>query len=560
MPRSAKITFAIITLSWFLLSSNQKNWSRDQIKADVVSYYSYLPALFIDHDLSLSFLNHPEGHANGRYWAGKAPNGAYVIKTSMGLSLVYLPSFLIAHYVVAPLGGYVRNGYTEAYQACLAGGSFVFLFLGLYYLRKTLLQFYSETIALWTIVSVYFGTNLLWYSYGEALMPHEFMFAFISFLLYLTIRWHQQPTLKTSMLLGIVCGIIIIVRPVDVLFCSIPLLYGSWNKQYLQTKLNLILQNWGKVLMMVSIVFLMQLPQLFYWKTLTGNWFYNSYPGERFFWNHPHLLQGLFGFRKGWLLYTPIMLFAVVGLFYMKNKEKDFLLSIAILLPVFCFILFCWWSWWYGGTFGMRPMIDIYALLAIPMAASFETWMKIRWSKIATTICICFFIALNLFQTYQYNNFIIHFDSMTAQAYWHVFGRYEKPDHWWETLRLTDPLRAQRGLPEEYTLQEIFEGSYFLRTHDNKVISCDAFGNLSQIENYDYTVPEHFSFIPASNNSAIIKATNGCYITVNDSNHLEAKAQEAEQATAFEIKLLGDNKLELHAGGFCKLIRLYMSN
>ncbi len=558
MTKSSKITFAIITIAWFLLSSNQKNWSRNQVKADVVSYYSYLPAFFIDKDLKLTFLDSPNTPHSGLYWAEQTPDGKHVIKTTMGLSILYLPFFAIAHYIVAPLGGYLRNGYTEAYMACLAAGSFVYLLLGLLFLRKTLLKFYSEKITLWVIISIFFGTNLLWYSYGEALMPHQFVFSLVSFLIYFTIQWYQTPTIKTSIILSIICGMIILVRPGDMLLCLFPLLYGAPNKNYFKEKITIVKQNFWKIILILTIIIIIQLPQLLYWKTVTGSWFYNSYTGERFYFNHPHIIEGLFGYRKGWLLYTPMMGFSIIGLFMLKNNAKKLLLAIALILPLFIYILFCWWSWWYGGSFGMRPFIDIYAMLAIPMGASFTFLMKTKIRKIITTTIISFFILLNMLQIYQYNNFILHFEAMTKESYWYVFGKVEKPDNWWAKLRLPYPIRSTKGLPEAYTKQQLLQGSYILRAANNKLINADSAGAIIETENYSWNVAEHYTFINTSNNKIILLATNQKYVSVNNKNNLVATSESKENATEFELTLLEDNKIELSAGDFKKMVRVYM--
>ncbi len=559
MTKSSKITFLCIFISWFLLSSNQKNWSRDQIKADVVSYYSYLPAVFIDHDITLNFLNHTEIPVKGRYWPLTTPEGHYIIKTSMGMSILYLPFFLIAHYIVGPLGGYECNGYTEAYQACLAVGCFIYLFIGLLFLRRTLLLFYSEKITLWVIISVYFGTNLLWYSYGEALMPHQFIFALVSLMMYFTIKWYEQATIKRTLTLGIICGLIILVRPSDLPFCLFPLLYGKADKHYLAEKLNLIKTNWTKISLILFVVFLIQIPQLLYWKMVTGQWLYNSYTGERFYFNHPHILEGFFGYRKGWLLYTPIMAFAIIGFFFIKNEAKKIVLGSLVILPIFFFVVFCWWSWWYGGSFGMRPVIDLYAVFAIPMGASYTFLMNRKWKKLITITLISFFILLNMLQIYQYNNFILHYEAMTKESYWYIFGKVEKPDHWWDKLRLTDPVRAMKGLPEELSMEEISTGTFYLRNSENKLVITDSAQNILITENYGWDISERFTFIPVSPGYVVIIATNGKYITIDEKNEMKANGDKKENATIFQCTFKGDNKVELHSGNFNQPFRLYMA-
>ena len=86
------------------------------------------------------------------------------------------------------------------------------------------------------------------------------------------------------------------------------------------------------------------------------------------------------------------------------------------------FICFSWWTWWYGGSFGSRPMIDSYALLAIPMASFIEAiFSRLKIIFISLCFVLLLFISLNLFQTYQRRIDLIHFDGMTFKAYKVVF-------------------------------------------------------------------------------------------------------------------------------------------
>ena len=145
----------------------------------------------------------------------------------------------------------------------------------------------------------------------------------------------------------------------------------------------------------------------------------------------------MFGFRKGWLVYTPVMAFALVGLFFMRGKAAMARNGIMAVLVVHVYITLSWWCWWYGGTFGQRPMIEVYPLLALPLCALIEQWHGVmrpaRWAGIALG---GFLILLNVFQTYQYELGLLHYDSMTRELYLEQFGRLapvegfdEKLDH-----------------------------------------------------------------------------------------------------------------------------------
>jgi hypothetical protein len=105
------------------------------------------------------------------------------------------------------------------------------------------------------------------------------------------------------------------------------------------------------------------------------------------------------------------------------KANHPFKTSVLVLLPIYLYLVSSWWCWWYGGSFSQRSMIDIYPLLALPLAAFiFQiSHFSVNKQKAIFTI-ITLFVLLNIFQTVQYKYNIIDFDGMTAKEYVQVFG------------------------------------------------------------------------------------------------------------------------------------------
>lgn len=116
---------------------NEKHWKDERrvIEWDAISYYAYLPAAFIYNDLSLSFADNYRGPHKFIVWPDKGPEGRYVIKTSMGLSMLWSPFFLTGH-AAAILTGADAGGYSPPYKFFLLVSALSFLATGLVYLRK----------------------------------------------------------------------------------------------------------------------------------------------------------------------------------------------------------------------------------------------------------------------------------------------------------------------------------------------------------------------------------------------------------------------------------------
>jgi len=202
---------------------------------------------------------------------------------------------------------------------------------------------------------------------------------------------------------------------------------------------------------MLVCAVLVWLPQLLYWKSVTGTWLYYSYgTNERFFFDNPHLLSVLFGFRKGWLIYTPVMIFALIGIGMLWKNNKKYFYPTVLFLITNIYVVSCWWCWWYGGGFGMRALIECYAVLAIPLA-TFLTWMVKQKlpAKIPLLIIFVAITTLSVFHTFRYHFGTIHYDAMTKEAYFHSFWRVRSNKEFKSLLIDPDYKAARKGEKEQ---------------------------------------------------------------------------------------------------------------
>jgi hypothetical protein len=441
----AAIILVLLCSVWFQFSVKKWRWDA-VIQWDVKSYYSYIPATFIYNDLTFEFIdNNPELYGE-RFWPAKTPDGKYVEKMTMGMAVMYGPFFAVAHLLAKPLG-YPADGFSRPYQFFLSIGALFYLLLGLIFLRKLLLRFFKEPAAAITLVLITLGTNLWYYSTLEPGMSHTYSFALFAIFLYVLDRWLERAKVSHAVVLGIVCGLISLVRPTNALVGVFFLFWNVSNIKEIKERVFLLVGRWKTLLIMLSIAITIWIPQLLYWKIQTGQFFYNSYGEEGFFFNSPRIIEGLFSFRKGWFIYTPIMLVASAGFFILRKFAKGAFIAIVIFMMINVYVIFSWWSWWYGGSFGARPMIESFVFMAFPLAAVVQ-WAFSRKSiiKISVFFVLSAFTILSVFQTFQYYYGAIHWDSMTREAYFKSFGKL-KPfpgleDYW----RAPDYEKALKGI------------------------------------------------------------------------------------------------------------------
>lgn len=389
---------------------------------DVFGYYLYLPSFFIYHDLTgVGFLHelmaqyHP---ASSNYHAIPLDNGNVVMKYSMGQSVFYLPWFIVGH-LWAKLSSYPADGLSYPYQASIFWGAMCYAAAGLWLIRKVLLGFFSDAAVGMSLVLLVIATNYLNYVSFDGAMTHNHLFTMYAALLYVTISWHKRPTLPKGIIIGVLCGLAALTRPTEVICVLLPLLWGVYNKETLLSKWHFIKENWLHVAAAILVMGLVGSLQLIYWKYCSGHWLVYSYEDQGFSFLRPHLINGLFSFKKGWLVYTPVMTFAILGLIPLYLGHRKLFWAVAIFSAINIYITFSWDIWWYGGSFGARAMVQSYAVWLIPFAA-FWQWAfasKLRWVPLLPVLGV--FIWLNLFQTYHSHtpNGLMYPDGLT-QKYW----------------------------------------------------------------------------------------------------------------------------------------------
>tara|TARA_X000000950_G_scaffold120607_1_gene151188 strand:- start:3841 stop:5241 length:1401 start_codon:yes stop_codon:yes gene_type:complete len=426
-----KVSFVRLTLIGILLIQigvilNIRPWRNAEkknalINWDVTSYYSYLPAIFVHKDLKFEFLNNSEVNyaEKHQFWPETAPNGNKVIKTTMGMSVLYFPFFIISHIYSLVNDKVVANGFSKPYEIGLTFSSIFYMMIGLFFLAKVLRSIYDEKKVSILLFLVFLGTNLFYYATTEPCMSHVYTFSLASVFMYITMKIYEKNNWKFFIFLGLISGLLFLVRPTNILFILAFLLYKIESFSSLNKRLYWLIQHYKKLTISIVISVLIGSVQFFYWKWATGNWFFNSYVGEQFYFNQPRIIEFLFSYRKGWLVYTPIFVFSFLGLYKMYVRKNPWFFSILIMLPVLVYLFSSWWCWWFGGGFGMRPMIDYYPLLIIPLGEILST--KISYKKYILNFILAGFVSLNLFQTLQRRNLVIHWDSMSKESYWAFF-------------------------------------------------------------------------------------------------------------------------------------------
>lgn len=341
---------------------------------------------------------------------------------TMGMAITYMPAISVGYVVTELMGIDHNSGKNHIYKHLLFYLGLLYTMAGLIFIRMILKRWFNEMTISMVIVLIFFGTNLYYYNINEPIMAHPVSFFLVTAFVYFSLQWIKKPTVKTALLAGAILGLTTLIRPTNALIILVPVVYILFKTPGNISIKEFKMSHWLQILLAGFLSVLIFFPQLFYWHYYTGVWFNYSYGKEGFFFDKPAILQVLFSFRKGWFIYTPVMLLIIPGAVFCFKENKPVFWAVIIFFVLNLYIISSWWCWWYGGSFGMRSLIDSYGILSIFIAYAISHLLKSKkWVIGSVGLILVFLIYVNLYQTRQARICRIHYDSMTYAAYKKVF-------------------------------------------------------------------------------------------------------------------------------------------
>ena len=462
MKTQHPISFFIgLIILCFILSLVVYNISILTLSWDVMGYYVYLTQLLVHGDIhihSLEFYRHIEDtyqNTSTLYQFVNTHSGEYITKYPYGWALLNAPFILIGH-LYAVVFDFPVDGFSKPYQIAALCSSFFYTVLGVYWFRKVLLYFFSDRWTGFILIAVLLGTNYLHVNYQTPGMVHVYLFSLYAALFLQTIRFHQTYKLKNALLIELIIGLMIAIRPTEIVAVLIPLLWGVSSKSELLARFKSVYSNHRKLYLLAFLIAsLCVFPQLLYWKLTTGSWLFYSYnnAGEGLDLFSPHTFNFLLSFRKGWWIYTPIMFLATLGFYHVYRKNKPIFLALFSYFLLNLYLVSSWTTWWYAASFSQRAIEQSYPIMGITLGYFLISQRK--WRGVVLSLCSVLII-FNLFQTYQYYHRILPYDRITKDYYFSVFGQLEPPSEAQLKLLSIDHNKAAFNNEDQYLKVKTF--------------------------------------------------------------------------------------------------------
>ncbi len=404
--------FAVcLALAFRLTFKDGKAVGTGVFASDRSIYYVYLPATFIYGWDVNKFPHHCDTLYKGfilDYKTGKIVN-----KMTCGVAILWTPFFLATH-AIAKSFDLQPDGFSDFYQHMAVIPPVFFLVLGLFFLTRFLQNYFPRLIVYGSALFILTGTNLYYYGLFEGLMSHVHSFFLFALYLFLIKKFFakEKPSLPGFALISVVVSMAILVRPTNLIILPWFFLMDATGAKKIGCRIRIFLKP-QFLLTFFVLCFLVFLPQLIYWKYVSGSFLHYSYGPEGFFyWKNPVILPLFFSPLNGLFLYNPMVLFFVAGSLLMIIKRKANGLLLLVTFALVAYISGSWHMWFFGGSFGSRPFVEYYALLSLGFGTILTEIVRLR------NLFVRYMVVLLLIGFSYYNLLLIHHSCWYTGSVW----------------------------------------------------------------------------------------------------------------------------------------------
>lgn len=488
--RALTLVIAILLMIGNLLIDR---WPDTLFYGDSNGYYMHVVSFFIHQDVghydeTISTLREinpasPDPRED-KFGMRLTDRGRRYIKYTLGVPVMETPFFLLAHAYAKLSPRYEANGWSKPYFFIIGFATVFYVTWGFYLLMGVLSRYFSERTIWLVCLSLVLATNLFYHT-NYVIMSHGFLFFQHCLLIYLTVRFYDQPRFGRFMAVGAAVGLIALTRVPEVVSAVVPVLWGVVNWKSFVDRVRFFLKNYAYVLAAILGFFTVFSLQIYYWYYVSGHLVFNPYEGEGFNFAKPKIYEGFFHFKNGWLLYTPIMTLAIFGLFVLRRYAKVAFWPVLSFFILQAYIHYSYYAWTFFPGLGQRPMVETYPLLSFALAAAFTFFLKRKSTSWMPYTAFFLFSVLNLFQTWQMREGVIWSERHNAAFYWETFATMKSSLN---SLRAYDTKELQ---PEEDAIQKIAvmaQESFDQHTFPDSILS-DSHSHSGQ---YAYYHPQTY--------------------------------------------------------------------
>ncbi len=391
------VAVLVLHCGWLLHSANPYEFLRHG--GDGLGYYQWLPAVLLDHDV------------DKMYWTYQIEDGLSLSLFTCGVAILQLPFFLVGH-LCANLFGYTQDGFSSPYGVAHLFGIALYSAAGAVLAFRLAFRYSNVQCALLSVLVLFGATNLFFYCVYEPNMSHLYSFFLVGLVSHCGLRMTDGPVHppRSIHLVMFISGVslLVLVRQLNIVVLIFPLAMIHRSSMGFKGLVSLVSRHRVAIIAALAVSTIPWILQMCYWNHILGEFITFTYgkKGESF--DFTRMVPGmvLACVRNGWFVYSPIVVPLCIWLLVHAWRDSPAARAILLVLVPMWLLYSAWWSWWLGTSYGYRGFIDIYAMLAIPLAWVFRSVSRGNFPvKLSSAIGLVALLRLNfgLMERFQWD-------------------------------------------------------------------------------------------------------------------------------------------------------------
>lgn len=397
------------------------------VHGDGVGYYAYLRAPLIQHNLqfeedwrhaNLSFVENRVGPDNQFRPDQYTTTGRLGNLFTVGPAILWSPFFLVAHVTVLAadaLGANIpADGFSFPYRMLVAFGTAFYGFCGILLSYLLARKYLNSTWALLATVGIWACSSLPVYMYFNPFWSHAHSAFIVALFLW---YWdHTRPNRNWGqwILLGVISGLLVDVYFVNGAFLLIPLVEAvrSYAQDVRSKNASAILSQFSKNALYFAVFLLMLAPTLITRKIMFGGMLrLGAYSALPWNWHAPYWRSILFSSDHGMLSWTPLLAFALAGLFLPFAAARRIQGYLALAAVAFFYVIASYPYWDGLASYGNRFFISLTPVFVFGLAALMQRvgglFRSFRAAYAAQALVVGLFAVWNLGFIFQWGTHLV---------------------------------------------------------------------------------------------------------------------------------------------------------
>jgi hypothetical protein len=343
-------------------------------EGDPLGYYLYARSIVHDGDIDfsneLSFFKKPGTQLVGGIGLFNPRTQRYTNQYTIGFPLLVLPfygtfSAIVSHW-------YHERSDWLLDQTIFCLGSILLGILGIWLSYKFVSYYFSSEISLLATVIFWVSSPVIFYFIVEPYLSHLASIFGVSAFLCLWKTESISSNLR-AILMGLMAGIITMVRQQEVLMIIIPIAFAVFSPNFSLRRITILRDA---ILFIASFLLAFSI-QMIVWKILTGHFLVFSYSeGQYFDFSAPKLFKVLFSSNHGLLIWHPIFLICLLGLIFSRTLSRPAKIAFLIAFLFQLYVTSSWWMWWMGHSFGNRAFLGLTPIFILGLSAFLKEFLQ----------------------------------------------------------------------------------------------------------------------------------------------------------------------------------------